>query len=834
MRIKEIALEYQRKKKELEELISKRSLQADEVNSLFKLKSEESQDKEKQIEKLNALILESNKQITEKENKIVELTEKANLDLSKFTQTLSDFKSKFDIVENSVKLILYKNQEIAKIEIIEKEKLYSTVKNLFEKGDYSHITLVHRDKIKNLRRNDFLLNDIAPDTSLDKLTSVLEDKIIIKDFVNIVGSSIDDSNKQPKDLDILVRLSDVDFIKRAVHTHLLKKLNELGINKPLHLFLEPEGPHDDFIPIYNLKLELAKPFKKIKMEDIDLSDKLIIPYLPQKPYGSAYYDIAELINKLDEKQEYYVEKKYNGFHVSVIKKGDSIQIFSEQKKDITKPFLTLIKEIKKLNFDFIVDGEIVPYDEKGKALGRAPLMKFMGAVKSGKEIDDSLIKLHVWDCLKFGDKDIRILPLYGRKKYLEKFNFTKRLTNTPYKSAKGRDSLKGAINWATDLEDSEGAIIKVANSTYTFDEKSKSWLKYRRLVDIDCVVLEQNKTAIESTFNYHIGIYLTKDEIDEINPKRILDFDDKKILDLKNTFNTAEIFKKGDIISVSVEEIWRHKTKEGIYYSAHKPKIMHLTDKKETSTLKDLDNIVVSIGEEVIENEELAEKIPEEGKDIEPKDFPQDMQKYMNLAKEEGKWFPFVMQWHYRGHVITDKERKEHNIPEKYTEWLRSLHNDLRLAVPDKTGKLDHCEGITILSPTSTDKSVPDLINKQDFKNVRCVLKKPPPLGWLKVEGVYEKGAPGATEASAVFVIVAKGIYKPIIIEDHRLIVQFKPQTGKVNRDIFDKADKKGIYIDRKPLDNLKDLPEYVNFHIAHIDERHIILGDKIKEENIK
>jgi hypothetical protein len=210
------------------------------------------------------------------------------------------------------------------------------------------------------------------------------------------------------------------------------------------------------------------------------------------------------------------------------------------------------------------------------------------------------------------------------------------------------------------------------------------------------------------------------------------------------------------------------------------------------------------------------------------------MQKSLNLAKKFEKWYPFVMQHHYRGHIITKEEREKLNIPERYTEWLRSLHNDTRLAVPNEQGKLDHCEGLTLLSPTSTDKSVPDLINSQDFKNVRCVLKQPPPLGWLKVEGIYEKGKPGTTEASAVFIIVAKGIYRPIVVEDHRLIVQFKPQKGKVNMSIFDEADKRGIYIDRKPSDNLKDLPEYVNFHIAHIGDKHIILGDKIEKEDIK
>lgn len=369
-----------------------------------------------------------------------------------------------------------------------------------EEGSEAYKILWSEVELDDEGRNILLSNKLQEkNIDINKLLPELEDKLIVKDFVNIVGSSVDNSSgKQPNDVDILVRLKDTDFIKRTIQTHLSKKLNKLNIGKPLHLFLEPEGPHDSFIPIYNLKLELAKPFRKIKMEELSLKE----------------------------------------------------------------------------------------------------------------------------------------LPKDGEKE---------------------------------------------------------------------------------------IGI----------------------------------------------------------------------------------------------------------------KNFPKRMQIAMNIAKESNKWYPFVMQWHYRGHLVGDKEREKYNIPERYSEWLQSLHTDLRLGVPDKTGKLDHCEGITLLSPTSTDKSIPDLVNKQDFNNIRCVFKNPPPLSWLKVEGIYKKGDK-ETDTSTVFIIVARGIYKPIIVEDHRLIVQFKPQKGNVNMKNLEIADKKGIYIDRKPDKNLKDLPEFVNFHIAHIGDRHIILGDKIKKENIK
>ncbi|HHF53515.1 MAG TPA: hypothetical protein ENL43_04040, partial [candidate division WOR-3 bacterium] len=99
----------------------------------------------------------------------------------------------------------------------------------------------------------------------------------------------------------------------------------------------------------------------------------------------------------------------------------------------------------------------------------------------------------------------------------------------------------------------------------------------------------------------------------------LTEFNGKKVLDLKNTFNTTETFKPGDIISVEIEDIWRHETPKGIYYSIHKPKIRHITEKKETTPLSELDNLVCSIGSKVVEEQEVIiernSKLPKESVD---------------------------------------------------------------------------------------------------------------------------------------------------------------------------------------------------------------------------
>ncbi len=132
------------------------------------------------------------------------------------------------------------------------------------------------------------------------------------------------------------------------------------------------------------------------------------------------------------------------------------------------------------------------------------------------------------------------------------------------------------------------------------------------------------------------------------------------------------------------------------------------------------------------------------------------------------------------------------------------------------------CFGITINTPPSVDKE-DEFTN--NAKNILCEFKLPIPKGWLYVEGVARIDDPGSTKnAPAVFVIVAKGEYTCHIVEDHKIVLEFRCRTGKKNMSVFEEADKKGIYIKNKFGDRLKDLKGEFAFTINHIGDKHIIL----------
>lgn len=77
-----------------------------------------------------------------------------------------------------------------------------------------------------------------------------------------------------------------------------------------------------------------------------MSTRLLVLSMPEKK------NVLEL-----QAKTFSVEKKMNGFHSTIHKSGSEVRIFSEQKKDLTSAFPTLIEAIKKLSgTDFIIDG----------------------------------------------------------------------------------------------------------------------------------------------------------------------------------------------------------------------------------------------------------------------------------------------------------------------------------------------------------------------------------------------------------------------------------------------------------------------------------------------
>jgi len=802
-------------------------------------------------------------------------------------------------------------------------------------------TKFYPEKMKPYSRE--LYNKVS-DKSLDKnvdlsnpdLLSEFNDKILIKDFISVVGSYVE-GKSQPNDIDILIRMNQpTEFIKRAIEVRLLK---DVSFSEDLHfIWGDPEGPHDSYVPLYDLQLSRIKPLKIIKMFEEEIELNAVIPFYPMKP-RKRFYQVGELLSYMfKNSNKFALEKKFNGFRAILTKIGNKIKIYSDQKKDISRHFHTILAEAKDLSAgDLVIDAELVYKDG-----GRSEIAKYV----TGKgELDDSEISLYIFDCIYY-KQDLTKLPWHERKSILHSLNFSKHLKEVNSIIVSDQTAAGKAVNFLRNLKGSEGVMIKRYDGEYTKNKKSDAWIKFRNEDSIIIKVLEV--TIKENGFSYLMGIKAPKDA----HPKYIQD----GYLVLGNTFVSKIKANEGEHLIVNIEDTWRHSyPKRGVIrYSIHKPRVINKTTNPLTSW-ETLDKLAVSKGEEVIEN---IEKLPSDITgmiDVDPKgitdksitnireianyrliesidrgeqggywiafandeyfivdegvivwrssdsypdlakkewenrtknmegirkkhsefkleatpiatttvtpgikdiagrylpkvripapkkikyklesnegeveeeyieysledkelqlqeggeklviDFPERMQRNFKKIKNSDEWKDFVIQWHLRGE--------------------KSIHSDLRFKI---NGLL---EGFTLFTPPSIDK--PDLLIENP-KDIRGTIKVPQPCEWLKVEGGYKSGAPGTTSKhNAYFVIVAKGKYKPIEIEDHKITFELKSDVGKINKvkSIAKDDDQLVEAFNKKLPDNLKELNGCFSYHIAHVGDKHIILFDKLKK----
>ena len=544
-----------------------------------------------------------------------------------------------------------------------------------------------------------------------------------------------------------------------------------------------------FLDVFKLHHEIIK----------EMSDRDMKHYAPINSLDTVQY-----FSDISKPVIYSVEMKYNGFHTTIHKKGNDVKIFSEQKKDLTKAFPNVVKEVLKIsNKDFVIDGEIIPFDSKGNVLGRNELMKYTGAVESGKQPDDSNIKVFVWD-ITYLDKPIDKLILLKRLELLKELKFNNTIKDGERKIVSNPNELKDAIEWASKLKGSEGAVVKNMYAPYEFGDSS-TWLKFRHLTELNVIVLKKVPKE-RGLYNYLVGIESNKDFIN----KKYIEFSGvERYVVLGHTFNTKEVFKEGDKIKILIEEAWRHESPEGIHYSIHKARVDGKSNK--IDNVDTMEDIVTSIGVAIkhsyIEDNdiiELAEKYflnsNGEGKEIQVKNFPNLMQE--DFKKQIGKWSPYVMQVH----TIGDR-----------------LHYDIRHDVGN------HLQGITLFGRSIQDRL--PIENQQN--NIRSTIKLPQPKEWLTFEGITNKGGVGATKSNpGIFTIISKGKYTIDEVTPHVIRIEYKSDDNNINKITMHKAETEGYKIPEDLPGKMINLTGKFSWHIAHIGDNYIILFDRLKNLN--
>jgi len=249
--------------------------------------------------------------------------------------------------------------------------------------------------------------------------------------------------------------------------------------------------------------------------------------------------LASPIESADEGLSYFtdaaVEDKYDGIRAQAHVSDGEVKFFSRTRDEITESFPELPAALAGLPQDAILDGEIVAWENPGRARPFSVLQQRLGRKKvSEKMLREIPVAYLVFDVLYADGKLLIDLPLRERARILNELLSAERkvvhhrgtesqrktgqwrlalgdehqetttaahIIRAPVFHAKSPAELENLFR-AAQARGNEGLMIKDPDSAYTPGKRGKAWLKMKReLATLDVVV-----TAVEYGHGKRVGV----------------------------------------------------------------------------------------------------------------------------------------------------------------------------------------------------------------------------------------------------------------------------------------------------------------------------------------
>ncbi len=186
-----------------------------------------------------------------------------------------------------------------------------------------------------------------------------------------------------------------------------------------------------------------------------------------------------LVDAPPTRGDWFYELKFDGIRLIAIKDGRKVKLISRNKNDLTTRFGELIDSLEGLPAkEFVIDGEVVAVDEKGRS-------SFQLLQAREMENRKSPIYFYVFDLLQLNGKDLTSVPLHARKALLEKL------------CADAADPLRFSGSLGGDPQTLlrevkrrglEGIIGKLRDSVYEPGKRSGAWIKLKCVNEQEFVI----------------------------------------------------------------------------------------------------------------------------------------------------------------------------------------------------------------------------------------------------------------------------------------------------------------------------------------------------------
>jgi len=211
-------------------------------------------------------------------------------------------------------------------------------------------------------------------------------------------------------------------------------------------------------------------------------------FRPLKPMlAQTAEDVREAFQLLNG--QLALEYKLDGARVQIHKTKEQCRLFSRRLTDITDSLpeiCQLVMEDVKAE-EAILEGEVIPVDSQGRPLPFQQLMRrFRRVHEIQKMIQEVPVKLYLFDMLYKDGALLIDFPYEERWRILEasrgKIPLAKRLL--PRSAEEGMEFFHRAVD-----EGYEGVMAKSLSSKYTPGIRGGSWLKIKKAVSLDLVII---------------------------------------------------------------------------------------------------------------------------------------------------------------------------------------------------------------------------------------------------------------------------------------------------------------------------------------------------------
>lgn len=175
--------------------------------------------------------------------------------------------------------------------------------------------------------------------------------------------------------------------------------------------------------------------------------------------------LATLVKEAFNDKEWIFEIKWDGYRV-LAEKTKKVELYTRNGNNINSSFPHIVEELSKIRDQYILDGEIVVLDSKGRSSFQL--------IQNQKNRENAYY--YVFDILFHKGKDLRDLPLLERKKILEQFFKSKQhqyVRKSDFIDTEGKALLQEAKKQGW-----EGIIAKKKDSSY-LPRRTKTWLKIK-------------------------------------------------------------------------------------------------------------------------------------------------------------------------------------------------------------------------------------------------------------------------------------------------------------------------------------------------------------------